>query len=158
MMAMSKAGKSGRRVGARATPGRTGPGRVGPGRVGPGAVNARAAGFTLVELMIVMVIIGVLASIAIPSYLGQLKHAREAVLREDLHVIRQGIDAYTMDKEKAPQSLDDLVQTGYLRAVPVDPVTHSSTTWVTSTDDSLLNTDQTEPGVTDVHSGSGETG
>jgi general secretion pathway protein G len=117
-----------------------------------------ANGFTLIELMIVMVVIAVLATIAIPNYIGQLKHAREAVLREDLHVLRAGIDAYTMDKEKAPQSLDDLVQTGYLRAVPVDPMTHTNTTWVTTTDDSLRSIDQSDPGVNDVHSGSTETG
>jgi general secretion pathway protein G len=117
-----------------------------------------ASGFTLIELMIVMAVIAVLATIAIPNYLGQLKHAREAVLREDLHVIRSGIDAYTMDKEKAPQSLDDLVQTGYLHAIPVDPITHSSTTWVTTTDDSLRSIDQSDPGVNDVHSGATDTG
>ncbi|HEY0758125.1 MAG TPA: prepilin-type N-terminal cleavage/methylation domain-containing protein [Acidisarcina sp.] len=115
-------------------------------------------GFTLVELMIVMAIIAVLATIAIPSYIGQMKHAREAVLREDLHVIRAGIDAYTMDKEKAPQSLDDLVQTGYLRAIPRDPMTGNSSSWVTTTDDSLMSVDQTEPGINDVHSGSQEVG
>lgn len=117
-----------------------------------------SAGFTLIELMIVMVVIGILSLIAIPNYIGQLKRAREAVLREDLHVMRAGIDAFTMDKEKAPQSLDDLVQAGYLRSIPVDPLTHSSTTWVTTTDDSLMSIDQSEPGVNDVHSGSSETG
>jgi general secretion pathway protein G len=73
-------------------------------------------------------------------------------------VLRGSIDAYTADKEKAPQSLDDLVQSGYLKKLPVDPMTHSDSTWVTSTDDTLQNIDQTEPGVNDVHSGSQETG
>jgi general secretion pathway protein G len=123
-------------------------------------LGARQAtdGFTLVELMVVMLIIAVLAAIAIPSYLSSIKAAREAVLKEDLHVLRQAIDAYTSDKEKAPQSLDDLVQAGYIKTLPVDPMTHSSTTWVTATDESLSNVDQTEPGINDVHSGSDQVG
>src|ERR1700744_1919899 len=88
----------------------------------------RQEGFTLVELMVVMLIIGVLAAIAIPSYISSLKAAREAVLKEDLHVMRQAIDSYTMDKEKGPQSLDDLVQSGYLKEVPNDPMTHTNST------------------------------
>jgi general secretion pathway protein G len=116
------------------------------------------AGFTLIELMIVMLIVAILSAIAIPAYLQSVKAAKEAVLKEDLHVLRGAIDAYTADKEKAPQSLDDLVQTGYLKTIPSDPMTHSSTTWVTATDDTLSNVDQTEPGVNDVHSGSDQTG
>ena len=69
------------------------------------------AGFTLMELMIVMAIIGILATLAMPSFNGAMKSAREAVLKEDLHVMRAAIDSYTMDKQKAPQSLDDLMQT-----------------------------------------------
>lgn len=118
----------------------------------------REGGFTLIELMIVMLIIGILASIAIPSYLASLKSAKEAVLKEDLHVMRDAIDSYTMDKGKAPQSLDDLMQSGYLKSIPTDPMTHSNDTWVTATDDTLESIDQSEPGINDVHSGSQEAG
>jgi general secretion pathway protein G len=118
----------------------------------------RQGGFTLVELMVVMLIISVLAAIAIPAYIASLKNAREAVLKEDLHVMRQAIDSYTMDKEKGPQSLDDLVQAGYLKEIPTDPMTHSSSTWVTATSDVLESVDQSDPGINDVHSGSDEQG
>ena len=122
-------------------------------------VNRRHdAGFTLVELMIVMAIIGVLATLAIPSFVGALKQAREAVLKEDLHVLRTAIDSYTADKQKAPQSLEDLITDGYLKSVPEDPMTHSKDTWVTNTSDSMYSLDQTEPGIDDVHSGSEDTG
>jgi general secretion pathway protein G len=116
------------------------------------------AGFTLVELMIVMAIIGILAVIAVPSYITAVKHSREAVLKEDLFVLRGAIDSYTMDKQKAPQSLDDLTSEGYLKAIPEDPMTHSNTTWVTDTGDSVHSLDQSEPGIDDVHSGSGDMG
>ena len=116
------------------------------------------SGFTLIELMIVMAIIGILATLAVPSYVTAIKHAREAVLREDLHVMRQAIDSYTMDKQKAPQSLDDLVQGGYLKTIPEDPMTHSSDTWVTDQSQDLYSIDQTDPGIDDVHSGSDESG
>lgn len=115
-------------------------------------------GFTLIELVIVMAIIAILASIAIPNFVSSIRSAKEAVLKEDLHVMRNAIDSYTMDKGKAPQSLDDLVQAGYLKSIPVDPMTESSDTWVTSTDDTLESVDQSEPGINDVHSGSQETG
>ena len=116
-----------------------------------------ASGFTLIELLIVMTIIAILATLAIPRFMGSIKAAREAVLKEDLHVMRDAIDSYTMDKQKAPQSLDDLIQNGYLREVPIDPMTHSKDTWVTDTSDAMYSIDQTEPGNTDVHSGSEET-
>ncbi len=116
------------------------------------------AGFTLVELMIVMAIIGVLAVVAIPSYIGAIRQAREAVLKEDLHVLRNAIDSYTADKQKAPQSLDDLITDGYLKSIPVDPMTRSKDTWTTETSDALHSLDQTDPGIDDIHSGSEEQG
>ena len=121
-------------------------------------IRNQDAGFTLMELMIVMAIISVLATLAVPSFIGALKSAREAVLKEDLHVLRAAIDSYTMDKQKAPQSLDDLVQNGYLRSIPEDPMTKSRDTWVTDTSDAMYSLDQTEPGIADIHSGSDETG
>ena len=111
-------------------------------------------GFTLIELMIVLAIIATLAAIAIPSYINAVKHAREAALREDLFVMRQAIDSYTVDKEKAPQSLDDLVQSGYLKQMPVDPMTGSADTWMPDTSDTLTDVDETAGGITNVHSGS----
>jgi general secretion pathway protein G len=108
--------------------------------------------------MVVMLIIAILAAIAIPAYVASIRAAREAVLREDLHVMRDAIDSYTNDKDKAPQTLDDLVTGGYLKAIPVDPITHSNTTWVPTMDDTLQNVDQTDPGMTDVHSGSEQVG
>ena len=108
--------------------------------------------------MIVMAIIGVLAVVAIPSFVGAIKQAREAVLKEDLHVLRAAIDSYTMDKQKAPQSLDDLVQEGYLKEVPQDPITSSKDSWVTDSSDAMHSLDQTEPGIDDIHSGSQDLG
>jgi general secretion pathway protein G len=118
----------------------------------------REAGFTLMELMIVMMIIGILATLAIPSFKAAIKSAQEAVLKEDLRFMRSAIDSYTMDKQKAPQSLDELVQEGYLKAIPDDPMTKSRETWNTDISDSLHSLDQTDPGIDDVHSGSQETG
>jgi general secretion pathway protein G len=115
-----------------------------------------SAGFTLIELLVVMSIIVILLALAVPNYNASVKRSKEASLREDLQVMRQAIDSYTMDKQKAPQSLDDLVQAGYLRAVPQDPMTHTTDSWQTSTDDSLMTPDQTESGITNVHSGSQE--
>ena len=120
--------------------------------------RTQSAGFTLIELMIVIAIIGILLTLAIPSFVGAVKHAREAALKEDLQTMRTAIDSYTMDKQKGPQSLDDLIQDGYLRTIPEDPITRSKDTWVTDSSDSMVSLDETEPGITDVHSGSSETG
>ena len=116
------------------------------------------SGFTLIELMVVMAIIAILATLAVPYFAAALKHAREAVLREDLQTMRMAIDSYTMDKQKAPQSLDDLIQDGYLKTIPEDPMTHSKDTWVTDTSNAMYSLDETEPGITDIHSGSDEQG
>ena len=120
--------------------------------------KSRESGFTLIELMVVMLIIGVLMAIAVPNYVSAIKSAKESVLKEDLHVIRNAIDSYTMDKQKAPQSLQDLVEGGYLKSIPVDPMTRASDTWVTDQSDSMHSLDQTDPGIDDVHSGSQDNG
>jgi len=122
------------------------------------ARRRQEAGFTMFELLVVMSIIAILALLAVPSFKAAIRSAREAVLKEDLQVMRSAIDAYTLDKQKAPQSLDDLVQEGYLKSIPQDPMTRARDTWVTDTSDSLHTLDQTEPGIDNVHSGSQETG
>jgi general secretion pathway protein G len=105
--------------------------------------------------MIVMMIIAILASIAVPSFIANVKHAREAVLKEDLHTMRSAIDSYTYDKQKAPQSLDDLVTSGYLKELPKDPFTQRNDTWIADQGTDYTSIDETQSGgITDVHSGS----
>jgi general secretion pathway protein G len=123
-------------------------------KLGRGGEGDGERGFTLIELMIVMAIIMILASIAIPSFVKSVKKANEAVLKEDLHTMRTAIDSYTIDREKAPQGLDDLVQAGYLKSIPVDPMTSRSDTWSTSESDTLTDINETQGGMDDVHSGS----
>lgn len=114
-------------------------------------------GFTLIELMIVISIILILMAVAIPNYQQSVLHARESVLRQDLYVIRSAIDQYTLDKQKAPQSLQDVVSANYLKEIPEDPMTRSRDTWETVQEDSLMAIDQQQPGIVDVHSGSQQT-
>jgi len=113
--------------------------------------QVRAKGFTLVELLIVMSLMGILASIAIPTYNKSVIRAREATLRKDLYHMREAIDRFYGDHEIYPDSLDELVEKGYIRVVPVDPLTGDSDSWVEipSNDNS---------GIFDVVSGSEESG
>lgn len=110
-------------------------------------------GFTLLELLFVMVIIGVLAAMAVPAYTRHLRAAKETVLKQDLHTLREAIDSYTVDKQKAPQTLDDLVTAGYIKKMPVDPITNRSDSWVGDRTDSYNSVDETQTGINDVHSG-----
>ncbi len=113
----------------------------------------RARGFTLIELMVVISIILILISVAAPKYQQVVANARDAVLRQDLWAMRQAIDNYSMDKQKAPQSLEDLVQAGYLSEIPKDPCTSSRDSWQVEQEDYMLAIDQTQPGITNVRSG-----
>jgi len=112
---------------------------------------ARARGYTLIELIIVMAIISILMAIAIPQYQKSLRRTKETMLHSHLQTLRTVIDEYTFDKKKAPQMLQDLVTEGYLRAVPLDPITENDE-WRTIQEDSLTAVDQTDPGIYDVRS------
>ena len=117
-------------------------------------LGKKARGFTIIEMMVVISIILILVSIAVPVYSRSILLAREGVLKQDLFAMRSSIDSYTMDKAKAPQTLQDLVQEGYLREIPKDPFTSSRETWQIAQEDVLISVDQSQPGITDVHSGS----
>jgi general secretion pathway protein G len=121
------------------------------------ASRGKSRGFTLLELMIVISMIMILMAIAIPVYNQHVLHAKEAVLNQDLFTLRQVIDQYTLDKQKAPQGLDDLKQAGYIREIPIDPMTGEAN-WEVHTEDVLMSVDQQEPGIDDVHSASTATG
>lgn len=115
-------------------------------------VRRKASGFTLLELMIVISIILILVGMAVGIYQRSIQHAREAVLKKDLMTMREAIDNYTLDKQLAPQSLQDLVDAHYLRQVPNDPITNSPD-WVTHVSDMVISPDQTGTGIDDVHAG-----
>jgi general secretion pathway protein G len=104
--------------------------------------------------MIVLTIVGILISIAVPMYQTTVLHARETVLKDNLRTLRNVIDQYTADKKKAPQTLEDLIQGGYLRSMPEDPITNSTETWEPVFDTTVASPEQTETGITDVRSGS----
>ena len=110
-------------------------------------------GFSLVELMIVMAIIVTLIGIAVPYYQKSLIRSKETVLKNDLFTMRQMIDEYSFDKQKAPQTLQDLVSDGYLREIPKDPMTNSNSSWKIIMEDPAQAVSQNEPGIWDVRSG-----
>jgi len=113
-------------------------------------------GFTLLELMIVISIILILMGIGIGMYKRSIDSARETVMKQDLQTMRQAIDNYTLDKQQAPQSLQDLVDGHYLRSVPVDPVCRQE--WNLHFSDTVISPDQTGSGIDDVHSSCEGTG
>ena len=112
-----------------------------------------AAGFTLIELMVVIALISVLAGMGVVMYRNSVQRAKEAVLREDLFRMRDAIDQYYADKAKYPASLESLVSDGYLRHVPVDPITNSSETWQTVPSEPDPGDPTAEVGIFDVKSG-----
>jgi len=114
-------------------------------------------GFTIIELMVVMTIISILVSLAVPFYQKSIIRSKESVLRNNLFTMRTVIDEYTYDKQKAPQTLQDLVSEGYLRVVPRDPMTDSDSSWKIIMEDSGSSVNQNEAGIFDVRSGSDKT-
>jgi len=119
--------------------------------------TCRQSGFTLIELLVVLSIIMVLASMGLVQYRNSIAHAKEAVLKEDLFLMRDAIDQYYADKGQYPGSLDALASDGYLRSIPKDPITNSVSTWQSVPAEPNPNNPTAEPGVFDVKSGSDRT-
>jgi general secretion pathway protein G len=121
-------------------------------------MNTRTSrGFTLIEVLVVVTLVVVLASIGMPMYQNSVRRSREAVLKEDLFRMRDAIDQYYADKTKYPQALQDLVTDGYLREIPKDPMTDSADTWTTVPAEPDPANPSAEPGVYSVKSGSDAT-
>jgi general secretion pathway protein G len=116
----------------------------------------RNRGFTLIEIMVVISIILILLSVAMPIYSHSLTRKREENLRQNLETLNKVIVQYTLDKQKAPKSLEDLVEAKYIKTVPED-ITGSTDTWQVDEDETIMSLEQTEPGITGVHSGSNQT-
>jgi len=119
--------------------------------------KTRRRGFTFVELMVVITIMVIIISMAIPTLTRSITRAKESVLRNNLTTLRTVIDNYSYDKGKAPQSLQDLVSEGYLRTIPTDPMNNYATDWRTVMEDATQSVSQSEPGIWDVHSNSDKT-
>jgi general secretion pathway protein G len=118
----------------------------------------RSRGFTLIEMMIVISIMLILIAIAIPAYHQSIVRAKESVLKQNLFTLRSLISQYTLDKQKAPQSLDDLVSADYLKQIPTDPMTGAADWTVEQEEDTLMSVDEQEGGIDDVHSASTQIG
>jgi general secretion pathway protein G len=119
----------------------------------------RSRGFTLIEMLIVISLITILVSVALPAYQQSIWRARESVLKQNLFSLRSVISQYTLDKQKAPQSLEDLVTAGYFKQIPTDPMTGRNDSWTVEEEtDTIMTVNQQEPGIYDVHSGSSVTG
>lgn len=116
--------------------------------------DKRRGGFTLIELMVVMAIVSVILAIAVPIYQKSIVRAKESVLRNNLFTLRTMIDEYSIDKQKAPESLQALVSEGYLRQIPQDPITNSDQSWRVIMEDAPVGGSTNPPGVFDVKSGS----
>lgn len=127
-----------------------------PTRSGSSSARSRSA-FTLIEMMIVMAIIVILIAVAVPFYQKALTRAKESVLHNNLFAIRSAIDEYAFDKQKAPQSLEDLVKEGYLRNVPRDPITQNNE-WKIIMEDAGQAVDSANPGIWEIHSESAKIG
>ena len=126
----------------------------------PSRRSRSSRGFTLIELMIVVSILLILISIAVPQYRSSVKRARESVLRQDLFTMRSVISQYTLDKQKMPQSGDDLVQANYLKQIPTDPITgQANWNWHTADEGTIMSPDeQDQGGIDDVYSSSNDIG
>jgi general secretion pathway protein G len=127
-------------------------------QTGKNRTRRRLCGFTFVELMVVITIIVLLITMSVPIYNNTIRRAKESVLLSNLTALRDVIDRYTYDKQKAPQSLDELVTDGYFKEVPYDPMTSSNKTWRVIMEEASQSVDQSDPGIFDVKSGSDKMG